>query len=380
MSTGNGLALILFGDPKVSYSRTKGRGGTRSTKGATRGDRTPAEPLVDVDKEVKEFEEFLTHCKFVLQSSKNKTHITLHATDISQNGKRPNGQPLLPKVLVTDWEIILSRYRFHIDESDHDKLEQEFHWTLCLLNITEPLDNTKPGHGEGNEYIASVVCFPQSWLSWVDNEWFQNNLQRYWYIQGSDTDTFGIPSAQSTRENKESDCADGRYYFRICNVQNTATTEITHGAMAVDVSAEKLQTGYTDHHKGIYFPQDGLMYVMLVDLPSTYRIARHVIENQRECVMCADEQPKTDLGFVFGKCGHYVCYACCKEYRENLNKVTKCFYCRRATNVNLDDFDDQQPDPKMAKSDSSVIDLTNHHDLTGRDAEMKLIVQRLRLI
>ena len=366
MSTGNGLALILFGDPKIEYSRYKG--GTRSTKGAAHSSFSlPEETLVDVDDEVAKFEEFLTHCVFILQSSKSKTRVALHTTDISHNGARPNGQRLLPKVNVEHWKIVLSRYRFHVHENDYAKLEQEYAWTLCLLDIT------KPGYGEGNEYIASVVCFPQSWLSWIDNEWFLNNLQRYWFIQGSDEDTFGIPSLQSTRDKHTSNCADGRHYFRICNVQITETTNINEGATAVDVSEERLQTGYTDHHKGIYFPQDGLMYVLLVDLPSTYKIARHEVSSLRECVMCGDERPHNDRGLVFGTCGHYICHECCCEYQNKLNEVTKCFYCRRPTFVKLDGVDlNQELEPELPRK--------RPHSVVATDTAVNMIIHRLQQI
>ena len=114
------------------------------------------------------------------------------------------------------------------------------------------------------------------------------------------------------------------------------------------------------------------MYVMLVDLPETYKIARHEISNTRECVLCADETPENDLGFTFGKCGHYVCQGCCEEYRESLKKVTKCFYCRRETNVKLDEPESaEETESKKSKPDD-VIDLT-------RQAEM-MILKRLRLI
>jgi hypothetical protein len=78
------------------------------------------------------------------------------------------------------------------------------------------------------------------------------------------------------------------------------------------------------------------MYVILCHLPTTYRIARHEIASMRECVLCGDECPHSDLGLVFGECGHYICRACCEEYRDKLNEVTQCFYCRRPTSVKLD--------------------------------------------
>jgi hypothetical protein len=78
------------------------------------------------------------------------------------------------------------------------------------------------------------------------------------------------------------------------------------------------------------------MYVILCHLPTTYKIARHEIASMRECVLCGDERPHSDLGLVFGECGHYICRACCVEYKDRLNEVTQCFYCRRPTSLKLD--------------------------------------------
>jgi hypothetical protein len=105
--------------------------------------------------------------------------------------------------------------------------------------------------------------------------------------------------------------------------------------MQADGSTVTVQSGYTTEKGGVAFPE-GLMYVILCHLPTTYRIARHEIASMRECVLCGDECPHSDLGLVFGECGHYICRACCEEYRDKLNEVTQCFYCRRPTSVKLD--------------------------------------------
>jgi hypothetical protein len=59
MSTGNGLALIFFGDPLMDDIKTKG--GTRSMKGGTRS--VQAAPTgLPIDEDVAKFEVFLEHC------------------------------------------------------------------------------------------------------------------------------------------------------------------------------------------------------------------------------------------------------------------------------------------------------------------------------
>jgi hypothetical protein len=324
MSSANGLALILFGEPEITRSRTKG-----GTRGGTRGGQFAQE--CDVESDVRKFEIFLAHCTFVLESSESRKTVPLTANALDQ---RPNDS-LLPHVeRAADWKVILSRYRFDVQPSDVHVLQQELNWTLKLQAITTTADFTyKP---DLEEYITSVVCFPQRWLAWIDNAWFLANVQRYWFMQ--EGDTFGIPSVQSTRKNEFSDCADGRHYFRICNVPNTETTAISEGATALDVSDERLFSGYTDHSKGIFFPENGVMYVILFDIPSEYRIARKEVVDLRECVLCGDERPHNDLGLVFGVCGHYVCYDCCREYKDKL-EVKKCFYCRQPTNVKMHGFE-----------------------------------------
>jgi len=105
--------------------------------------------------------------------------------------------------------------------------------------------------------------------------------------------------------------------------------------MQADGSSVKVQSGYTTERGGVAFPE-GLMYVILCHLPTTYKIESHEIASMPECVLCGDERPHSDLGLVFGECGHYICRACCEEYKDKLNEVTQCFYCRRPTSLKLD--------------------------------------------
>ncbi len=192
-------------------------------------------------------------------------------------------------------------------------------------------------------------------------------------MQGSMEDSFGIPSLASTRKNEFTDCADGRLHFTICNVPNTETTQINEGKTAVDVSDVKLQSGYTDCKSGIYFPNDGMMYVILFDIPDTYKIARYEVSDLRECVMCGDERPHNDRGVAFGKCGHYICHQCCKDYPiDMLNKVKRCFYCRRPTNVKLDGADLHEA------STQQLPQKRPGETITTTDTSMKLIMQRLQ--
>ena len=191
-------------------------------------------------------------------------------------------------------------------------------------------------------------------------------------MQGSMEDSFGIPSFESTREAQFSDCADGRKHFRICNVPNNTTTKIDEGTTSVDVSDIKLQSGYTDHKKGVLFPQDGMMYVILFDLPSTYKIARNEVSDERECVLCGDGRPESDLGIVFGACGHYICQECSKEYKQSLGGVKKCFYCRRPTSVKVDNVE-------VSTLEEPVVGASRQFSaISGGHANMKQIMQRMQ--
>jgi hypothetical protein len=369
MSTGNGLALIFYGDPITEFSRTKG--GTRSIRGGTGGAGATISE-VNIANEVKVFESFLSHCHFILHSSISQTTVKLENHDCLAEGQpgRPDAAELLPKVNPKNWKTILSRYSFSVQPQDEHLLQRDIHWTLILSEITR--DETLPSYEEGEEYIASVVCFPQSWLSWIDNEWFFNNLQE-WYIQGGMKEIFGVPSATSARQKEMSDVAAGRFHFRLCNIPNTATTKIDEGCTTVDVSEVRVQSGYTDHSSGILFPE-GLMYVILCHLPSTYKIARHEVSDVRECVLCSDERPATDLGLVFGTCGHYICYQCSKDYKDNLEGETRCYYCRRPTSV------------KMTRApaeghEHALVGVKRHSsDISPEQAQMKQIMQRMQRI
>ena len=369
MSTGNGLALILFGDPAIEFARTKGASATRSLNRGS-APQQPTVPEVSIDADVKEFEIFLDHCEFVLYAPTCEKTVALQKHDYLVEGNRPDATHLLPKVKAKNWKTILSRYRFFVDDENIQLLHHNVHWTLWLRKII--LDGTLPHYNEGENYITHVVCFPQSWLSWINNEWFMNNLQD-WFMQDGAEDTFGIPSLASARGNESSDYTNGRYQFKLCNVPITAETKINEGKSEVDVSEVKLQSGYTDHRTGIRFPNEGLMYVILFDIPSKYKIAREQVSNLRECVLCGDERPHTDLGLVFGECGHYICHECCKEYQENLNQVKKCFYCRRPTSVKLDGADLHEASTQQLPQKRGADNIS-----TTTDTSMKQIMQRLQ--
>lgn len=380
MSTGNGLALIFYGSPMSEFCRTKG--GTRSINRGSGGAATISE--VGVAEEVKTFESFLDHCTFILHSSTSETTVELQKHDCLATGQqgRPDAAGLLPYVNPKNWKTILSRYSFSVADKDKHLLQKDIYWTLILSDIE--LDATLKSYEEGEEYIVHVVCFPQSWLSWVDNEWFLNNLQQ-WYIQAGMEEKFGVPSVQTTRYNEMSDVAAGRYHCRLCCVLNTATTGPGQGQTAVDVSDVRVQSGYTDHIRGILFPE-GLMYVILCHLPSTYKIARHEISNLRECVLCGDERPHTDLGLVFGDCGHYICQECCKEYRNRLNEVKACFYCRKPTSVLLDGQAVSEHEPQVGERRRHITMISHSVNYLrspgpGQQAvKMKHIMQRLQQI
>ena len=315
MCAANGVALILFGNPAYTSCASKSRSATRGA--CHRPDKA--------EQSVEDFEVFLDHCDFCLLSQ-NASVVHLAKVDIGA-GSADAGK-LLPN--VRDWTTVLSRYRFHVKDAEEAKLLQtEFVWTLKLHDIR--LDASLRRYDRGEEYITSVVCFPQSWLGWVDNAWFMNNIDICWFMQRGDT--FGVPSCDSVRWIAKSDCARGRHYFRTCFVRNAAGTAITEGTTAVRGSSVPLLSPYTDSEVGIVFPEDGYMYVILFDLPSSYQIDRREVHETRECVLCGDECVVDDAGLVFGICGHYVCGKCYDECKDKMQAVKRCFYCRRETSV-----------------------------------------------
>lgn len=366
MSVTNGLALILYGDPLTDYRQTKG--GTRSMHSRPA---PPPPPEEGIAEDVKEFENFLAHCEFVLLAPQSGLTVALQRHDCfaTATNKRPDATGLLPRVKVESWKTILSRYRFSVDDENNELLHQNVHWTLWLRKIT--LDAELPEYIEGENYITNIVCFPQSWLSWIDNEWFMNNFQD-WYMQEGPDDTFGIPSLQSARDNERTCCAEGRCQFKLCNVPITSETKINEGQSQIDVSEVKLKSGYTDHTRGIRFPKEGLMYVILFDVPTKYKIARQDISNIRECVLCGEERLQSDLGIVFGACGHYICQECSHDYKQNLDAVTRCFYCRRPTSVRVDNVE-------VSPHEAPVVGASRPHStISTEHAKMRQIMQRLQ--
>ena len=343
----NGLALILFNDPQEPRPvQTKG-GGTRSSNFRPA---PPPPPLHDTSEEINQFEFFLHHCTFTLESKDGTAVVRLDAKILDT---RPT-HSVLPHVdEALDWKVVLSRYRYTVNPVDAPVLMTKMYWKLKLEAIHRTAEFPYIQRG-GEEYLTSVVCFPQAWLPWISNEWFHNNVQKNWFMQ--DGDPFGIPSAQSTRKCEESDPEDGRNHFRLFNVPNTAVTGINQGETQVGASEERLFAGFTDSTHGIPFPADGVMYVILVDMPTQYQIARKEIADLRECVLCGDAKPHVDLGVVFGTCGHYLCYDCCKDYRKSINAATQCYYCRQPTAINLDTLatnDEDKPDQDEPQSKKS---------------------------
>jgi hypothetical protein len=176
MST-NGLVLILYGDPLTDYQQTKGASRSVNFKSAP-----PPPPEEGIADDVVKFENFLAHCEFVLLSPQSGSTVALQRHDCfaPATGKRPDATGLLPGVKVENWKTILSRYRFSVDDENNQLLHQNVHWTLWFRKIN--LDGTLPTYEKGKYYVTNIVCFPQSWLSWIDNEWFMNNFQD-WYMQ-----------------------------------------------------------------------------------------------------------------------------------------------------------------------------------------------------
>ena len=213
MSAANGVALILFGHP---VQRLHFRGATRSA----------SRKHCRADQGMEDFEVFLDHCDFCLLSEHGSV-VELNKVDTFYDcAVRPAAQTLLPK--VHDWNTVLSRYRFHVKDAEQARLlQQEFVWTLKLRDIR--LDESMPSYdaSNGEEYLTSVVCLPQSWLCWVDNAWFRKNIDICWFMQRGDT--FGVPSRASVEAKEYSCCAVGRHHFRTCFVPNQITTAITQG-------------------------------------------------------------------------------------------------------------------------------------------------------
>jgi hypothetical protein len=114
------------------------------------------------------------------------------------------------------------------------------------------------------------------------------------------------------------------------------------------------------------------MYVIQFDIPNQYKIARKEISDMRECVLCGDGRPPSDLGIVFGTCGHYICQECSKEYKQSLGGVTKCFYCRRPTSVKVDNVE-------VSTHEELVVGATRQFsDISGEHVKMKQIMQRMQ--
>ena len=345
----NGLALILFNDPREPPDvQTKG------TRGGNFRPAPPPPPLHDTSEEIKQFEVFLHHCTFTLVSPDFRTVVRLDAEVLDT---RPTHSVLTHVDEALDWKVVLSRYRYTVNPVDAPVLMTKIYWKLKLEAINRTAEFPyKPNGGE--EYLTSIVCFPQAWLPWISNKWFHNNVQKNWFMQ--DGDTFGIPSVESTRKCEESDPEDGRNHFRLFNIPNTAATGINQGEIEVGASEERLYAGFTDSTHGIPFPADGIMYVILVDMPTQYQIARKEISDLRECVLCGDAKPHVDRGVVFGTCGHYLCYDCCKDYRKGITTATACYYCRAPVAVNLDTLagkntlDDQPPDDQPPEDNLDI--------------------------
>ncbi len=248
-SVGNGLALIFFGDPATGFARTKGA--CRGTRGSGGGEETVDEKVID--DEVKKFETFLNQCDFILHSDASGETVQLQKQDCLEVVRpgRASAAGLLSKVHAKEWKegdpknwkSMLSRYSFHVAAADEWRLQRAVHWTLILSKIRLDAENLKSySHDLGEEYITNVVCFPQSWLSWVDNEWFLNNLQR-WYIQQGMEERFGIPSVESTRKNEESDVAAGQYACRLCCVPNTEQMRLGRARCRLMVQRSRCRAG-----------------------------------------------------------------------------------------------------------------------------------------
>lgn len=345
----NGLALILFNDPKEPRPV--------KTKGATRG-KTPASTwtpppklLKDISEEVNNFEVFLHHCTFTLESSDKRTVVRLDAKVLDS---RPTHSVLPDVERAQDWKVVLSRYHYTVNPVDAPALMTQTFWILKLASIHRTPDFPYVQKG-GEEYITSVVCFPQAWLPWISNEWFHQNTEKDWFMQ--DDDPFGVPTVQSTRDNESSSTQDGRKYFKLFSIPNTPTTGINQGETEAGVSEKSLIAPFTDSTHGIQFPADGQMYVILFDMPTNYLVARKDITDLRECVLCGDMRPHFDRGVVFGQCGHYLCYDCCIEYKKGITAATACYYCRAPAAINLDSLaenDEDEPQSKKSRPEPAL--------------------------
>ena len=127
--------LILFGDPKLCHSKTKGAGGdTRSSCGSRGGhEPEPPEEEQDVEPEIVKFEVFLKHITFCLLSEKNMKHVRLSGTFLDA---RPKDSVLSHVDKTPDWTVVLSRFRFDVEPDYVALLAHEFNWTLELQQIT----------------------------------------------------------------------------------------------------------------------------------------------------------------------------------------------------------------------------------------------------
>jgi hypothetical protein len=100
-------------------------------------------------------------------------------------------------------------------------------------------------------------------------------------------------------------------------------------------------------------------------------------------------RPATDLGLVFGTCGHYICYQCSKDYEVNLEGETRCYYCRRPTSVKMTRAPAEGHEHALAEGHEHALAEGHEHargvkrghsDISSEQAQMKQIMQRMQRI
>jgi hypothetical protein len=320
------------------------------TKSVTRGDRGNSSRMDG-------FEKSLQRSRFCLRSEDEDGIVTV---PLKRVGHAQGAHVQLPRVSAS-WQKILSPHSFEIEnESDHAKLNERADWTLQLEHTPE-----------SEVYRTQQALFPQNWLSRLTDKWLSTNKNQWNWESG---DCFGIPTADSLRTGALCEPGKARKHFTFISIPNDADTAMGEGSQAIAVSNKQLVTEYsTSTAKYKNFPARGQIYVIPINLPTTYRIGRELTEDSAwECVLCFENGAQGDGGVYFGACGHYICGGCCKEpgFMDRLNAAKSCYCCRRPARIKLkhgDCFPPSQKQLKMQAACHGDLDMDVANQYNGTD-------------
>jgi hypothetical protein len=339
-----GVALVLYWSFENFDAATKSVNVTRGGGGNSSGN-------------MDGFETSLEGSRFCLRSEDEDGIVTV---PLKRVGHAQGGYVPLPKVSA-DWQKILSPHAFEIEnESDHAKLNERADWTLQLEHTPE-----------SEVYRTQQALFPQTWLSRLTDQWLSTNKTEW---NWENKDCFGIPTADSLRTGALCEPGEARKHFTFISIPNDSNTAMGEGSQAIAVSNKQLVTEYsTSTAKYKNFPARGQIYVIPINLPTTYRIGRELTEDSAwECVLCFENGAQGDGGVYFGACGHYICGGCCKEpgFMDRLNAAKSCYCCRRPARIKLkhgDCFPPSQKQVKMQADCHGDLDMSVAKQYNGTD-------------